>query len=423
MLLSGVNKSHKGLDFILSFLVIAVALFGIVNIYSVELGDKDFYFSNFVSSCSGKQTLWLLLGVLLCFVLNSLESRVFSLLSPYIYILGVLMLIATVIFSRSVAGHNAWLQIGGLRIQPAEFAKGSTALALALILSDKKGSNQSLGKKIYSLIITLIPILCIILQGDIGSCLVFFSFALVFLREGYFVLPIAFVVYVGLFAVLSLIVPQVYLSISILCLALTVGSTLLDQIKRVIGLGVFTLFTFCITYGTNFFVNEILKPHQRNRIISWISSDFDPLGIGWNITQSKIAIGSGGFFGKGVFQGTQTRYGFVPEQHTDFIFCTVGEEYGWIGSTALILAFLLIITRIFFIAERQTFSFARIYGYGVGAIIFCHFIINVGMTIGLAPVIGIPLPFMSYGGSALLSFMLMIFLLLKFDSERSNSLK
>ncbi len=266
----------------------------------------------------------------------------------------------------------------------------------------------------------LLPMAIILLQGDLGSSLVFIAFVVVFYRErlfpGLFLLGIAMVTVLFL----TLLVPHTYLVVGTLSLALILIGLVQKTTKNIMRVVLLTLGILTLVEGVNFLVDKVLKPHQQNRIKALVDPTIDPLGIGWNVTQSKIAIGSGGMWGKGFLQGSQTKYGFVPEQRTDFIFCTIGEEHGWFGALLVVGVFLGMLSRILYIAERQRIRFARMYGYAIASLLFFHFMVNIGMTIGLMPVIGIPLPFISYGGSSLCSFSLMLFLLLRLDSERNH---
>jgi rod shape determining protein RodA len=298
----------------------------------------------------------------------------------------------------------------------------ATALALARYFSDPSIRLDNLKELAQVGVIIGVPAILILLQNDTGSTLVFGSFLMVLFREGLTGLIPALGIYTAVLFVLTLIVPQVPLLVGIALLAVAVwffmGRSIQAAGVAVIGLMV----SVGVVSGVDFFVNQVLQPHQQDRIRALINPEADPLGAGWNVTQSKIAIGSGGFFGKGFLEGTQTKFDFVPEQSTDFIFCTIGEEHGWIGSLVVIGLFLALLFRIIEIAERQKTRFGRVYGYGVAGILFFHLMVNVGMTIGLFPVIGIPLPFFSYGGSSLWSFTVLLFVLLRIDSARGAQL-
>ena len=268
------------------------------------------------------------------------------------------------------------------------------------------------------LLLILLPTVLIVLQGDVGSALVFSSFCIVLYREGWSRLIFLLGLWViGIF-VLSLLLSTTYLIIGTISIGMLLIGVNRSSFKKVLLVVSIIITTICFVEGIESVLGNVLKPHQQNRIKVLLNPQVDPLGIGWNVMQAKIAIGAGGLWGKGFLQGTQTKYGFVPEQRKDFIFCTIGEEYGFVGSCLFIMLFMGFIFRILYIAERQRLRFARVYGYGVASILFFHFFVNIGMTIGILPVIGIPLPFISYGGSSLWAFSLMLFVLLKMDAER-----
>ena len=334
------------------------------------------------------------------------------------------LLILVPLFGKEVGGNKAWIGIGSFGVQPSEFAKFITALTVAKFIGSVGFRMDNFRNQIILFIMIGLPMVLVLLQKDTGTALVFTSFVLVFFREG----MSPFLMIVGICAafifILTLLVPnQLYLHGGIviaLVLLITLGK---KKLKRISILAIGALIIMGVIESVDYVVTDVLKPHQQNRIKALINPDADPLGYGWNVTQSKIAIGSGGFFGKGFLKGTQTKFDFVPEQSTDFIFCTIGEEWGWIGSLMTIALFMALLLRTVFIAERQKSRFARAYGYGVVSIFFFHFAINIGMTIGLFPVIGIPLPFFSYGGSALWGFTILLFILLKLDAHRGQVLQ
>lgn len=405
------------IDWLTLVLYAILVAFGWCNIYAVSYepgngqGILDF------SGNAGKQFLWIITTGCLFLISSFFETRLYQSLAYVGYIFSMLLLLGTLFWGVSVGGHRAWLQWGG---QPSELAKLACAMAVAKYVDDSNTPINRLKPQLTLLGIILLPVVIISLQGDVGSGLVFVAFFMVFYREG---LPSWFLfggVAMVAISVLTLVVPRIYLIIGTLSLALILIGVMSRTPKKVMLVMLTTIGVLFLVEGFHIFVEEVLKPHQKDRIRALVDPSIDPLGIGWNVTQSKIAIGSGGLWGKGFLQGSQTKYGFVPEQSTDFIFCTVGEEHGWIGALLVIAMFLGLISRILYVAERQKLRFARVYGYAVASILFFHFMINVGMTIGLMPVIGIPLPFISYGGSSLWSFSLMLFILLRFDAERRN---
>jgi len=329
----------------------------------------------------------------------------------------MLLLLSTLVWGVSVGGHKAWFLWGG---QPSELAKLACAMAIAKYLDKANARLTQFKPQLVLLGITLLPVTIILLQGDAGSGIVFVAFIFVFYREGLSPWLILIGGAIVAISVLTLLFPRNYLIIGTLSLSLLFIGLVRRTLKRAILVVLVTIGSLAWVEGFHLFVEKIRKPHQQNRLKALIDPGIDPLGIGWNVTQSKIAIGSGGLWGKGFLQGTQTKYSFVPEQSTDFIFCTIGEEHGWVGALLAISTFLGLISRILYLAERQRLRFARVYGYAVASILFFHFMINIGMTIGLMCVIGIPLPFISYGGSSLWSFSFMLFILLKLDAERQN---
>ncbi len=366
----------------------------------------------------GKQLIFIISAVIIGFAILLLDSKFFNTFSPIFYGISIFLLILVLIIGRNVGGNQAWIPIGSFRLQPSEFAKFATCLLLAKYLSSGTIKIQDLKTQIIAALIILFPTALILLQPDAGSALTFTSLILVLYREG---LSGYFLIVEGLSIVLF-VLTVLYNKYLVLLGVLSFAGILIYLFRRnrkiltITGFGI--LFSVLFVFSVDFAYNQILKPHQKNRIDVILGKVNDPRGIGYNLNQSKIAIGSGGLWGKGYLQGTQTKYDFVPEQSTDFIFCTVGEEWGFAGCFVVIGLYLFLLIRIVNIAERQRSSFSRIYGYGVASILFFHIFINIGMTIGIIPVIGIPLPFLSYGGSSLWSFTILLFILLKFDSNR-----
>ena len=366
----------------------------------------------------GKQFFFIISAFIIGLAILLLDGRFFNTFSPIFYGITILLLILVLIIGRNVGGNQAWIPIGNFRLQPSEFAKFATCLMLARYLSSGTIKIQDIKTQLFAAFIILVPTALILLQPDAGSALTFSSLILVLYREG---LSGYFLLIEGL-AIILFVLTVLYNKYLVLAGVLVAAGTWVyfnrksRNMIKVTGWGV--LFSVLFIFSVDFAYNKILKPHQRNRIDLILGKVDDPRGIGYNLNQSKIAIGSGGLWGKGYLQGTQTKYDFVPEQSTDFIFCTVGEEWGFAGSFMVVILYLFLLMRIVNIAERQRSSMSRIYGYGVASILFFHIFINIGMTIGLIPVIGIPLPFLSYGGSSLWSFTILLFILLKFDSNR-----
>lgn len=400
-----------------------LVLTGWLNIYAsvYEEGAGMNIFD--VSLNSGKQFIWIASTIVIFIVIMSIDFKFYESISYIIYGLIITMLLLVLIFGSKVSGARSWFEIGSiLKIQPSEFAKFATALAVAKFISQP---NFRFGRITYLIPVSAMvigPMLLIFLQPDPGTALIFTSFIVVFYREGLtpYVIIIGFILV--LIFILTLFIDQLYIILGVgLYTAIAIGFAE-KTFKKIAGILSIAVITIAITLSVDYFQTNILKPHHQTRLKVLINPNSDPLGDGWNVTQSKIAIGSGRMWGKGFLQGTQTKFDFVPEQSTDFIFCTLGEEQGWAGTSFVILLFIILIMRILYIAERQKSRFSRIYGYGVASIILFHFMINVGMTIGLFPVIGIPLPFFSYGGSSLWAFSILLFILLKLDAHRMQIL-
>ncbi len=415
------DRIENKFDWVVVTIYIVLMLIGWVNIYAADY-DPDIGGSIFnVSRNSGKQLLWIFSSGLIIVAIFFVDPKVFDTFSWVFYGVLMLLLIVVLLFGREVAGSRSWFEIGSFRLQPSEFAKFATLLALAKFLGPGKDltnlKSLSLAVGIFAL-----PMALILLQGDAGTAIVFASLIIVLYREG--LSPIFIIAPLILFVIflLTLLVNKTVLVSAIVILAVFGVGLTLRSIKRVgmiIGLAALLIVT---VQSVDFVLSEVLKPHQQRRITLLVNPNSDPQGAGWNVMQSKIAIGSGGLTGKGFLNGTQTQFEFVPEQSTDFIFCTVGEEYGWFGTTTIIILFAVLLMRILMIADRQKSGFAKVYGYGVASILFFHIAVNISMTVGLFPVAGIPLPFLSYGGSSLWSFTIMVFVLLKFDAHRTQIL-
>lgn len=369
----------------------------------------------------GKQFIFIITAIILGTAILIIDSKFYSSSAPILYGITLLLLIAVLIVGRNVGGNQAWIPIGSFRLQPSEFAKLASCLMLARFLGANSNKNPSSKVLFYAALILLIPVALILKQPDTGSALAFFSLIFVFYREGY--VSGRFMMLGGLaivLFVLSLLFSEWYIIAALAVIAgLAVWQTRRNR-KAITVIAVLFAGAALYTLSVDFAYNHLLQSHQRNRIDVMLGKIDDPRGEGYNLNQSMIAIGSGQLFGKGYLQGTQTKYNFVPEQSTDFIFCTIGEEWGFAGSMVIVLLYLALLLRIVNMAERQRSAFARIYAYGVASILFFHFFINIGMTIGIVPVIGIPLPFISYGGSSLWSFTILLFILIKFDSNRKG---
>ncbi|MFC5409690.1 rod shape-determining protein RodA [Larkinella bovis] len=402
-------------------LYIACVLMGWLNVYAAVYSPESQTSLFDLSTNAGKQLMWIGTTVLLIIAILVINYRFWDTFAFVIYGITILSLLLVLVAGSNVNGSRSWFKFGGFSIQPAEFAKLGTALALARYIDYPNVNLTKLKDQLWCVGIIALPALLIIASNETGSMLVFASFIIMLYREGLpGIYPLIAIVVITLF-ILTLIVPKLYLFVAILALGI-VAIFLTPRYQRsfqnimVIGITAFSM--IAVVAGVDFFVNSVLQKHQQNRIKVLINPAADPLGAGWNVTQAKIAIGSGRLQGKGFLEGTQTKFDFVPEQSTDFIFCTIGEEHGFVGSLIVVSLFVFLLCRIVILAEKQRTRFARVYGYSLAGILFFHLMINVGMTIGLMPVIGIPLPFFSYGGSSLWSFSILLFIFLKLDSRR-----
>ena len=471
----------RNIDWWTIIIYMALLSFGWISVCgaSYSYGDTDIFS---LSTRSGMQIVWIGTSIMLGFVIVMLDDRFYDTFAYILYGLLLILLFATIFNPHSIKGSRSWLVLGPLRIQPAEFAKFATALALAKFMSTYGYNIQQWKHFAATLLIILLPMTFIVLQRETGSALVYFSFFLMFYREGmpgsilftgvamvvYFVVGIRYAeVYigssptaVGKFAVLLLVqlfsigMVWVYcnrriawrlllgslgitlLSLPLLTIPFNIFYIQLALVVAMIGyliweglgsrlhhyyfIALFAIGSTLFYYGADYIMQEVMEPHQRSRINVLLGLDEDLRGAGYNVHQSEIAIGSGGLEGKGFLNGTQTKLKFVPEQDTDFIFCTVGEEEGFVGSAGVLVLFLLLIWRLIYLSERQPFHFGRIYGYCVLSIFLFHVFINVGMVLGLTPVIGIPLPFFSYGGSSLWGFTILLFIFLRLDASRQK---
>jgi len=472
----------RSIDWWTILIYFALLTFGWISVCgaSYSYGETDIFS---LSTRSGMQIVWIGTSIVLGFVILMLDDRFYDTFSYIIYALLLLLLFATIFNPHSIKGSRSWLVLGPLRLQPAEFAKFATALALAKLMSTYGYSINQWKHFGAALLLILLPMVCIILQRETGSALVYLAFFLMFYREGmpgsilftgvaavvYFVVGIRYAevfmgeshTSVGKFVVLLCIqlfstgmvwvycnrqtalrillygggitlvgllllftkldIVYVQLALTAALIVFLVWKGLGTRLHNYFFIALFTLGSVAFSYGADFIMENVMEPHQRSRINVLLGLDEDLRGAGYNVHQSEIAIGSGGLEGKGFLNGTQTKLKFVPEQDTDFIFCTVGEEEGFIGSSSVLLLFLALILRLIHLAERQTFRFGRVYGYCVLSIFLFHVFINVGMVLGLTPVIGIPLPFFSYGGSSLWGFTLLLFIFLRIDAARLNN--
>jgi|SRR5690606_30348575 len=416
------EKSFFGrIDWLTILLWFILCVIGLFNIHAAVYDPENPGLFNLATNY-GKQSIYIFTAILIAFSILIIDAKFFISVSPIIYVVVIILLIIVLIVGRNVGGNQAWIPLGSFRLQPSEFGKLATCLLLASYLSTQTNKSPNMKTLLIGAAIVLLPVALVMLQPDTGSALAFFALIFVFYREGY--VGNTFLLLSGLailLFVLALLVPNEWILIAVLFFICGLFAySLRRKRKYLISIGLLFLASSLYILCVDFAYENILQSHQRNRIDIILGKMDDPRGQGYNLNQSKIAIGSGQLWGKGYLQGTQTKYNFVPEQSTDFIFCTIGEEWGFVGSILLVGVYLFLLLRIVHIAERQRTAFARIYAYGVASILFFHFFINIGMTIGIVPVIGIPLPFISYGGSSLWSFTILLFILLRFDSSRKG---
>lgn len=414
----------QGIDWVMITIYLLLVFMGWINIYAAVYNQDHSSIFDF-SQRYGKQLIWISAGIVLAFVIILIDPKFFSQFAFIIYGVALLTLFFVLGFGKEVAGSKSWFQFGSFAIQPAEFVKFATALALAHYLGNLGIKVDNLKATFYSAIIIFTPAALILLQNDTGSALVYSAFIFVLYRQGLsgniFIIGFIF----AFLAILSLLLESIEAKLFLVVVIFIIHGVsfyfmrhnLRNLLRLLATFLVLVIFIFSVDYAFT-----KLQAHQQIRIKILLNIESDPHGAGYNVNQSKIAIGSGGLEGKGFLKGTQTKFNFVPEQSTDFIFCTVGEEWGFIGSSLVVILFIILLLRIVYIAERQRSPFARIYGYGVASILFFHFFINIGMVLGILPVIGIPLPFFSYGGSSLWAFTILLFIFIRQDAERMQLL-
>jgi len=468
-------KTRRGIDWMTVAIYLTLVICGWLNIYAANMDPDSTDFFN-TNQEYFKQLIWIGISFLIIGIIMLIDSKFFVEFAYIFYILGILLLISVIFLGVEIFGAKSWFRFGSFSFQPVELAKISTALAISHYMSRYQFSIKNKSNYIRLALIWILPVIIVILQNDTGSALVFFAFFFVFFREG----MSPYIILFGFIAI-GIFICTLIISNTLIILMLGIGLFLLLFLKGwrkeilistaivlgifgiialisylltgnisynkglLIGLGVSCMFLIykalikrvsfiwfymlifwggiAFTYTTDYAIESVLNDYQRTRIMVMLGLEDDPLGAGYNVNQSKIAIGSGGITGKGFLEGTQTKFNFVPKQSTDFIFCTIGEEWGFAGTTFVIMLFLGLLLRIVYLAERQHSDFSRIYGYATTGVFFFHFAINIGMTIGLAPVIGIPLPFFSYGGSSLLGFSVLLFIFLKLDTYRNELIR
>ncbi len=411
------SRNSAGFDWISIFIYLILIIFGWANIYSASLGSTQGSFFD-LDQPYGKQALFVILSILLIIIILSIEAKFYQRFSSIIYIISLLSLAGLFVFGKTISGATSWYAFGGFSLQPSEFAKFATALALAKYLSDIQTNIRKLSHQVKAFIIIAIPALLIVPQPDPGSALVYAAFFFPLYREGLS----GFYLVTGLSAVLvfilTLLLGPVWVSAGVLVLALLIFFRKRKKRPGRILISLFAIISIALSFSVNYIFENVFEQRHRDRFNIVLGKEVDSRGIGYNTNQSEIAIGSGGWLGKGWTEGTQTKGHFVPEQHTDYIFSTVGEEWGFLGSGLVVLLFVLLLVRLLYLAERQRSQFHRIYGYSVIGILFLHFLVNIGMVIGIFPTVGIPLPFFSYGGSGLWGFTILLFIFIKLDSDR-----
>lgn len=413
----------QNVDWITVALYLVLVIIGWMNIYAAVYNEEHYIITD-TSQKYGKQMIWILTAFLLAFIILIIDESFYTAFSYVIYVIFLIAIILVPFLGREVKGSRSWFRFGDFGIQPAEFMKFATNLALAKFLSNQETKIADYKNTFITLMLIGVPLLIIKgLQDETGLAIVFVAFIFTLYREGLSVNYLLLGFLAIILFILALLINNLYLFIFIGVLCALAVLFVRRNRKNLFIIATIGLIACGMVKGTSY-VYDHMEPHQKVRIDVLLGrGEVDLKKEGYNVNQAKIAIGSGGFFGKGYLQGTQTKYDFVPEQDTDFIFCTVGEEWGFLGSSVVIILQLSLILRIMYMAERQRSPFSRIYGYGVASILFFHMMINIGMTIGLAPVIGIPLPFLSYGGSSLWSFTILLFIFLKLDSHRLQILR
>ncbi|WP_295181383.1 rod shape-determining protein RodA [uncultured Christiangramia sp.] len=411
------RSNGASFDWISILIYLALILFGWANIYSASLGSTSGSFFD-LEQPYGKQALFVGLSIFLVIIILSIEAKFYQRFSSIIYLVSLLSLAGLFVFGKTISGATSWYSFGSFGLQPSEFAKFATALALAKYLSDIQTNIRRLDHQVKAFIIIAIPAILIVPQPDPGSALVYAAFFFPLYREGLS----GFYLITGLSAVavfiLTLIIGPIWVSVVVAVIALVMFFMKSRKGPGKVLISVFAIISMALSFSVNYIFENVFEQRHRDRFNIVLGKEVDSRGIGYNTNQSEIAIGSGGWFGKGWTEGTQTKGHFVPEQHTDYIFSTVGEEWGFLGSAMVVFLFVGLLLRLIVLAERQRDQFYRIYGYSVIGILFIHFLVNIGMVIGIFPTVGIPLPFFSYGGSGLWGFTILLFIFIKLDSDR-----
>jgi rod shape determining protein RodA len=407
------NQSlSNNIDWICIIIYIALVLLGWLNIYSSSLSSTEGTYE--------KQAIFIALSVPLIFILLYIDGKFYEKYASIIYGISLLSLAGLFIFGKTIAGQRCWYAFGSFTLQPSEFAKAATALALAKYLSDTQINLKDVNRQIQALAVVFLPVMLILPQPDPGSALIYSIFIIVLYREG---LPSWYVwtgfITILLFVLTLVLEPEYVILIALVVLILIHYKSRLGD-RNIVLSGILFAVMSGFVLSVNYVFTHVFKQHHRDRFNILLGKSVDMKGIGYNTNQSEIAIGSGGWLGKGFLEGTQTKGGFVPEQHTDYIFTTVGEEWGFVGSLVVIGLFAGLFLRIIYLAERQKTKFSRVYGYCVAGILFTHFFVNIAMVVGIFPTIGVPLPFFSYGGSGLWGFTILLFIFIKMDANKVN---
>jgi rod shape determining protein RodA len=411
-----IGTKNVRFDWITIFLFIALVTIGWMNIYSASLSDTAKGLFDF-DQIYARQLLFIIMSVVLVIFLLAIDAKFYERFSSIIYIISLISLLGLFVFGKNINGATSWYGFGNFSLQPSEFAKAATALALAKYVSDIQTNMQEFKHQIRAFVIIILPAIFIIPQPDPGSALIYVAFILPLYREGLHFVYLLLGFFAAALFVGTLAFGIVWVILAVLVIS---GFIYLKNRKRRPNLFKYsTIAVACIafSFSVNYIFNNVFEQRHRDRFNIVLGKETDSKGIGYNTNQSEIAIGSGGWTGKGWTQGTQTKGNFVPEQHTDYIFSTVGEEWGFVGSIVVVFLFVALVLRLVFLAERQKNQFSRVFGYSVASIIFLHFFVNVGMVTGLFPTVGIPLPFFSYGGSGLWGFTILLFIFIRLDAS------
>ena len=414
--------THK-VDWVTVMLYAVMVFWGWLNIYSASYDEKQAIFDWGINS--GKQLFFIGVSIVLIMAILIMDMRFYETFAYIIFGVIMFVLLLVPVIGKEVGGNRSWLGVGSFGVQPSEFAKFATALAVAKFIGGIGFKMDNLRNQMYAFGLIALPMMLILLQKDYGTAMVFTVFVVVFYREGMSPFLILVGLGVAVLFILTLLVERNWILYSLIggAWAFLAWNNRKKKIRKLIIMTSAAVILAGTIFGVEMIFTNLLEEHHQKRVMVLLNPDHDRMGAGYHVYQSKVAIGSGGVIGKGFLEGTMTKLKFVPEQFTDFIFCTIGEEHGWLGSVMMIGLFIALFLRVIFIAERQKNRFARVYGYSVACIFFFHFATNIAMTIGLFPVIGIPLPFFSYGGSSLLGFTVLLFILLKLDAHRMHVLQ